>query len=337
VIAFAQQVRIEAKATGQISPPNIAIQRLIMKPADKVAMGHIIRIKDTLFVSIPDKRPIKLPYRLQPVISYDGSTIIQFGDRKLLDMPNHLDVYWIDTDGIEKARLVNYYSGDARLNISSDGYTAIGGTLFDKSSEASISVYSPEGKKIWETGIAKDRRVTQLFAAKDGNIVCALTTDKHKKLDKYQLNIYDKSGKLQFTIQDLGIIQRIVLLGDETKLFFQGQRNYGMIDAVSGSVLWKNSGTITLVSPYGASLSPNGKNLYILVVPSGEKRTGSYKWKFMIIDASTGKEIGSQTLPHIYPATWERIFESVTDDSATVLAGESRITISVGSEKGGRQ
>jgi len=336
-IAFAQELRIETIAPSQIAIPENVIQRLVIKSADKVQIGHFLRIKDTLLVALPGKKPIQLPYRLQPIVSYDGSTIIQYGDKTLLDLPKHLDVYWIDNDGKEKTGLVNHYSGDAQLDVSSDGYTAVGGTLLEKSRGASIGSYSPDGKKIWETGIAKNRRVSQLCAVRQGGAVVAVTTDSENKLEKHQLDIYGKSGSLQSVVEDLGIIQRVVLVGDESTLFFGGRDYHGMIDVASGLVLWKNPGKVTLASPYGASLSPDGKNLFLMAVQFEGKRTGLYHWKFMILDALTGKEIGSNVLPEKYPATWGRIFESVSDGSVTVLAGDSRITITVGSEKGGRK
>jgi hypothetical protein len=335
--ALSQDVRIESKKTSQLSLPENAIQRLVIQSADKTQIGNILRNKDTLLVSLPGRKIVKLPYRLQPVVSFDGSTIIQYGDKMLMDLPKHLDVYWIDNDGKEKAGLVNRYSGDARLDVSSDGYTAVGGILLDKPREATISLFSPDGNKIWETGVAKNRRVAQLFAAKLGRIVAAVTTDAEKKLEKFQLDIYGKSGSIQSVVKDLGIIQKVVLLGDDTKLFFQGREFHGMIDVASGRVIWKNQGKVTLVSPYGASLSPDGKKLFLMVVQPEGKRTGVYQWKFMVLDPSNGKEIGSQLLPDTYPATWERIFESVGDDTVSVLAGDSRITITVGSEKGGRK
>jgi len=337
MVVRGQQVRIETKATSQISLPKNAIQRLLVQSDGKILIGHILRSKDTLIVALPGKKLIRLPYRFQAIISYDGSTIIQYGDKMMLDLPKHLDVYWINNAGKEKAEVVNHYSGDTYLDMSSDGYTAIGGTLLDKSNESTISVYSPDGIKLWETKVANNRHVAQLNVTKLGSTVVVVTTDAQKKLDKHQLDIYDGSGKLQSEIKDLGIIQRVVIVGNETKLFFQGLEYYGMIDATSGRVLWKSSRKLTMVSPYGAALSPDGKKLFLVVVQPEGKRTGTYQWKFIITDASTGQEMGSQIITGKYPATWGRIFESVNDNSITVLASDARIIITVGSEKGGSQ
>jgi hypothetical protein len=247
----------------------------------------------------------------------------------MLDLPKHLDVYWINNDGKEKAVVINYYRGDAHLDISTDGYSALGGTLLDNASESAISVYSPDGLKLWETRVANNRNVAQLNITKLGNAVAVVTTDAQEKLEKHQIDIYNRSGNLQSEIKDNGIIQRVVVVGNESEIFFQGREYYGMIEAATGQILWKKSGKVTLVSPYGAALSPDGTKLFLVVVPPGEKRTGIYQWKFIIINASTGQELGSQILTEKYPATWERIFESVTDSSATLLAGNTQITISI--------
>ena len=336
-ILHGQVVSIQTRVLSQISLPKNAIQRLLVQSGEKIQIGHILQSKDTLIVELPGKKSVKLPYRLQPIISYNGSTIIQVGDKTMLDLPKHLDVYWINNDGKEKAVVANYYSGDARLDMSSDGYTGIGGTLLDKTSGSSISIYSPLGTKLWETMVANNRYVAQLNVTKLGSHVVIVTTDTLKKLDKHQIDIYDKSGNLTTEIKDIGIIQRIVFVGDESKFFFQGREYSGMVETASGQIIWKNTGKVTLVSPYGAALSPDGTKLFLVVVQPGERRTGFYQWKLIIINAVSGQEIGSQTLNEKYPATWGRIYESVTDSSVTLMAGNNHIAISITLDKGGQR
>ncbi len=336
-IAFAQELSIETKTLSQIATPENVIQRLLMKSTAGAQIGYLKRSDNTLIVALPGKRPVALPYRLPSIISYDGSTIIQFGDLTLLDEPQRFDLFWIDSEGKEKSRLVNYYAGDALLGVSTDGYTAVGGSLIEKPRKATISCYSPDGVKIWETALAQNQRVSQLYTAHQGNFVAAVTTDSEQWLKNHQINIYGKLGKLQSTVKDLGIIQRVVFLGDDSKLFFQGRNFHGMIDAASGRVIWKKSGKVTMVSPYGTSLSPDGKYLFLVVIGQEGRRREPYDWKFMILNASTGKEISSQMLPEKYPATWERIFESIGNDSVMILAGDSRITVTIIVKKGSSQ
>jgi hypothetical protein len=332
----AQELKVVTRPAEMVNTPGNRIQRILIRREDKVQAGQLLRIRDTLTLWFPDRKPVKLPYRLLPIVSYDGNTIIQYGDLGLLDEPQRLDLFWIDSTGKEKRNMVNYYGGEARLDVSTDGFTAVGGPLLEKSRQGSVSLFSADGEKIWETALTIGRRISQLYTARQGRYIAAVTTDSGEWLKKHQLDIYGRSGKLQSSVNDLGIIQRLVLVGDESKIFFQGRDFHGLIDAGTGRVLWKNPGKVTMVSPYGASLSPDGKRLFLVIIQQEGKRKSPYNWKFLTLDATSGKEITSQVLAEKYPATWERIYESVLDTSVTLLAGDSRVTISVGSERGGR-
>jgi len=331
----AQEITLEARRITQISVPQNAIRHMLIETATGVQPGYISEQEGITTVALPGKKEISLPFRLPQIISYDGSTIIQFGDPYLLDEPQRLDVFWIDSEGKEKNRLVNHYGGDARLDVSADGFTSVGGSLLERQGNSSVSCYSPDGKMIWETYLKERRHISQIYAGTKGSLIITVTTDPDHWLKDFRLDIYDRSGNQRSSIKDLGIIQRVVLIGNDRRIFFQGRESYGAIDGVSGKVLWRTPGKITMVSPYGASLSPDGRYLFTVVIGQEGRRSGPYHWKFVVLDISSGRIIGTQMLPDKYPATWERIFESVGNDSVTVIAGSSRINISIKTVKGG--
>ncbi|MCO6480331.1 MAG: hypothetical protein J5I94_27065 [Phaeodactylibacter sp.] len=265
-----------------------------------------------------------------PLVSADGSTIIQYGDLTFLDEPQRLDVYWIAKDGKVKNRLINYYGGEATVNLSADGYTAVGGPVIAQDQRPSISLFSPEGEKAWETSLEQGRRIAQLYPARQGSSVVAVSTDAEDWLEGHQLDIYGQSGNRQSVVRGLGIVQRAVLLGDETRLFFQGADSHGMIETGSGEVIWKKAGKVTMVSPHGAALSPDGKYLFLVVIqPEAGRRKSPYTWKLLILNPSTGNEINSLVLPEKYPATWDPVFDAVSNTGLSLRTGESIVVFTI--------
>jgi hypothetical protein len=336
-MANAQEVLVEARTTAQRPIPDNAVRRLMIRSADTVRIGHLLRIEDSYIVSLPLRTPVQLPFNLPPLISHDGNTIVQFGDLTLLDEPQRLDLYWIDDEGEVEASLVGYYGGEAVMDVSMDGFAVAGGPLLETPDQASISTFSPSGMKLWETRLEEDRRVSQVYPTRGGRHVVSVTTDRDRWLEEHELEIYGPAGRLESSLGNLGIIQRVVLVGDDELLFFQGRSYHGMIEVATGRVLWRNPGKITMVSPYAAALSPDGRRLFLVIIQQEGRRRGPYSWEFVILDASTGQAISSRLLPDQYPATWERIFESVTDTSVDVLAGVSRVTLTIRTERGGPQ
>ncbi len=328
-ILLAQELKFEIKTKPAVTAPENAIQHTLIQSADTNLLVHTLRIKDSLILLLPDKEPVIFPYRLQQLVSYDGSTIIQYGDKRMIDLPTHLDVHWIDQDGKEINSLINYFKGDARLIMSTDGYVAVGGSVFDTELRVAVGCYTPDGNSIWETDVPQNRRINKLYAASLGKSVIAITSHFEKWLEDHQFNIYNEIGVLQSIVRNLGILQHVVLLGDESKFFFQGRDYYGMIEIATGTVLWKKAGKVTMISPEAAALSPDGRYLYLVDAQIKGLRTGNYGWKLMLLDPYSGDEVSSFVLPEKYPANRNRIFKSVSNNGVILWAGESNITITL--------
>lgn len=330
IIIQAQDQKITVKLLSKepLLLPKGAIRRIIIRHDEQKLIGYLIREANKRLLSIPNRPQIELPYPLEVFVSLDGKTVLQFGDSLRLAHPERTDLYWINEGGEAIAQVVNHFSGDARLNISDDGFTAISGSLFGKPESRSLALFSPLGKRLWEKSLNSKRRIDQILVSPQGNFIITIATDREKWLENHRLEIWNKSGAHETAIDELGILQKFVILGSGKKVFIQGYDAYGIVDIPSRRLLWKRPGKIRMISPYGAVLSPDKTTLILLLAEFEGRRTGIYRWKILALNASTGEEFAHFYLPEQYPSTWERVFEKVTAREIKILAGKQRISYS---------
>ncbi len=331
VISYAQELNMDLKQRSVAKPPDNTIRRMLIQAGDSSRFGYVIANEGIVSVERPGKVRVQLPLKLPLMVSADGNTIIQYGDQVMLDEPVKKDIFWINDQGEIKKSVIDKYKGDAWIDVSSDGYTAIGGGLLEGGQNEAFSFYSPVGDLIFEGVIPQGRRISQIYPAGLGKGVVLISTNSEEWLEEFRLGIYNSSGRLVAEIGDLGIIQRLVLLND-SRFFFQGLDNYGVIDMSTGRILWKNPGKVTLASPNGAVLSPDGNTLYLAVIKIEGRKTGIYTWLLKAFDSHSGKEKLSYALPDKYPTNWEDIFRSVTDSGVVLSMEDKDITITL---KGG--
>ena len=124
--------------------------------------------------------------------------------------------------------------------------------------------------------------------------------------------------------------------GDGEKAFVQGYDTYGVVDIPSGELIWQRNEKIRMVSPYGATLSPDGKILFLMLADLKDRAEETYGWKSLALDSATGADMMLEYLPRKYPTTWDRIYEQVSASEIKILAGQQRITYSWEKKEGGR-
>ncbi len=316
--------------------PQGTIQRVLVQDDKKAASGSLVRTGDKLLLSLPDQPQLELPHLLETMVSLDGKTILQFGDEILLTHPLRTDLLWVDKKGKVIKQLVNYYGGNAGIAMSNDGYTAVAGKLVENPDNVMMALYSPLGMEVWKIPLQMDQRIAQMIVASGGQHVASIVTDHDKWLENHRLEIMDKNGRLSGTISGMGILQKIVLLGDGDKAFVQGYDAYGMVDIPTGELIWQRSGKIRMVSPYGATLSPDGQILFLMLADLKDRAEEAYGWKSLALDSATGGEMMVEYLPRKYPTTWDRIYEQVSASEIRILAGQQKITYSWEKKEGGR-
>jgi len=316
--------------------PQGAVQRVLVRDDKKAASGSLVRTADKLILSLPDKPQLELPRLMETMVSLDGKTILQFGDEIMLTHPVLTDLFWVDRNGKVIRQLVNYYGGNAGIAMSNDGYTAIAGKLLDDPETMMMALYSPLGEEVWNFPLQKDQRIAQMIVASGGQHVAAIVTDSDKWLENHRIEIMDRNGRRSGTISGMGILQKIVLLGDGEKAFVQGYDTYGVVDIPSGELIWQRKEKIRMVSPYGATLDPDGKILFLMLADLRDRAEETYGWKSLALDSVTGGEMMVEYLPRKYPTTWDRIYEQVSASEIRILAGQQKITYSWEKREGGR-
>lgn len=338
-VAAAQtpRVHVTIEKDEAIAPPGApSVQWLVTKQDDRARVGNVVRRDRKLAIVFAEGAPVELPRDLETQVSGDGKTIVQFGDETKLDLPRRTDVYWLDAKGAVVGSLVGRYAGNAVVSLSTDGYTAVGGKRLDKPSEVTLGLYSPQGKPVWEVRLAANERVAMAAVMPGGRSVVTVVTDGKRWLEDNRLTIHRERGAADAPVV-LGVVQKLVLLGDGQRAFVQGFDAFGVLDVAAKRLAWKRAGKIRMVSPHGAALAPDGRTLFLMLAGPKEKATqAEYRWILRALDAATGDEKGSLELPKPTPATWSHVFEDVTASHVKVLAGSSRVTLAWRQEGGDR-
>ena len=308
--------------------PEGAFQRVLIEREERILRGHIIREANNLFLDIADQPRLQLPQLLEVMVSQDGKTILQFGDEIRLTHPLRTDLFWVDQGGKTIEQVRDYFTGNAVIAMSEDGFTAIAGELYSKPDTMVLTLFSAMGEKLWEVQLEQDQRIGNLLVVPEGKYVVSLVTDRNDWLRNHQLQIRHDNGKRSMTISGNGILQKIVLVGDGNILFVQGLKGFGMIDLAMGDLMWWRDGEIRMISPYAAALSPNEAILFLLLADFQGKAEATYRWEFLVLEAASGSELLQEYLPEEYPSTWDQVFEQVTSDKIKILAGEQRLIYS---------
>jgi outer membrane protein assembly factor BamB len=271
--------------------------------------------------------PVKLPYKLSALVSANGRTILQYGDKKYHQHPDRIDLYFFDENGKEIKSIVDHFGPFANVVMAGDGHVAVAGTLFKDEELTGIGLYSPTGETRFQTQLADDRRANIAVPTSQGQRVAIFTTDKKDALAKHRLEILDGEGKQVAEHSDLGILQKAVAVADGSLFFIQAKGRFGLLNASDGTFLWKRNESLHLISPFGAVTDPEGKTLFLATAGWDGIPRARYRWRIEVRDVATGNKLAQFILPDAYPSSSERVFLNVTSAQIEVLAGDERIVL----------
>ena len=289
-------------------------------------------------VTMASGRVVQVPLPLLVMLSDDGRTLLQYGDALMRMHPLRTDLFWIGEDGKVLVSVQNRYEGDALLDMSSDGFTAVAAPPFFPAREAVnagkpepahiVELYSPEGKRILSEKLAQGLIVHHLHALSAGEGVVLVVAPKETPLEQNELQFLREKEPLRRVATEFGTLQKIVLLGKGDFVFIQGSNAHGIVELVTGKTRWRQVGKIRLVSPEGAAVGPDGKRLYLM---TGDRASPDalYHWTLSILDLENGKLLGQAKIDGSYRGTAEKVFESIKSDRVIFRAGDERIVVDV--------
>jgi hypothetical protein len=331
------KVKITLETEEAIKQPEGVVQRILLEREQKTTFAYL-HVKDKkLLLILPDTPQLELPKRLPTLVSLDGSAILQFGDEIQKMHPQQTNLFWLSQEGEVIEQVVDYFAGDTMISMSVDGFTAVAGKGIKDEAGVLFELYSPAGKKTWGVILAENQRVDSVVVSPEGKYATANITDSKAPLKDQKVEIRDEEGSIIATNTEIGIIHKIVLLESGDKAFVQGLKAYGLLKIPNGEFVWRRSGKVRLISPYGASLSPDGQILFLLMADFKGKSEPEYRWLLLALNASDGTTILEVTLPSKYSSTWDRVFEHVSSNEIKILAGDKRITYSWSKNDGGGQ
>lgn len=303
-------------------------------PQDRLAL--LVRKEGKMVMALPDGRWFALPRRLPLLVSADAKTLVQFGDEKELAHPRRMDVFWLDDSGRQTGELVEHFAGGSTLNLSADGFTAVAGRLLKDPAPGALEVFSPTGERLWDAPLGPRERVAQVELSAKGEFATAFVTDLEAWREDHRLVVWSADGERFEETDGPRILQKMVHFPAHERVFVQGKRSFGLFDIRSKRFLWKRPGTIVMVSPHAAVLSPDGSMLFVAHSLIQGRRTSVDPWVIIALDAATGAELSRQTLEKPYPATWDPVFGEPRDDGVTLFAGDDRFKLSWIEPQGGR-
>lgn len=299
-------------------------------------LALLLHEQGKMIMALPDGRRFALPRRLPLLVSADARIFAQFGDEKELAHPRRMNVFWLDDTGRQTGELVNHFAGDSTLNLSVDGFTAVAGRLLEDPSAGALEVFSPTGERLWDAPLAPRERVAQIEVSPKGEFATAFVTDAEALREDHRLVVWSEDGNRFDETGGPRILQKMVHFPAHGRIFVQGKPEFGLFDLRAKRFLWKQRGTIVMVSPQAAALSPDGSTLFIAHAEIQGRRTGVYPWVIIALDAATGAELSRRRLEKSYPATWDPVFGPPRQDGVTLFAGDDRFELSWIEPQGGR-
>jgi hypothetical protein len=139
----------------------------------------------------------------------------------------------------------------------------------------------------------------------------------------------DKNNEVK-TIDSLGIVQKIAVVGQSKALFVQGRDRHGLINLHDGNLAWTQPGNVRLISPSGASLSPDGALLFLLLADWSGKSQPAYPWRLKALDAADGQEVGMLAMPKPMVGSRADLFGRLSMDKVEIITDEDRLSVSIG-------
>lgn len=322
------EIRLQLIEESDLKLPTQVVKPIFFKKDQRVVQGHLELSKNKLKMVVPGRPSVELPYSLETLISEDGETMLQYGDESDMSHPTRTNLFWLDHNGRIKARTLNYYIERAFVSMSDDGFTIVAGGLFGNREQNACGLYSPTGEKIWEFILSDGQRAAKVTVGPEGKHSILVTTDAVDWLNDHQIHILNSKGEMQNSFNNFKIIQKMTIVDKGQHLFVQGYDQYGLIRISDGNLLWIKKGKIRMISPFGAKMSPDGESLFILLADFDGKPKQKYRWNLVVHNTTDGSKIHSSWLPNKYPSTWNRVFEQISSDRLTILAGQKRFDYS---------
>lgn len=312
------QLQIVERETDD--PP--ARQPLQYRPLPRdLDLSQRLRATERPRVTMADGKVVMLPLKLSFTVSSDRRTVLQHGDALMRMHPVRTDLFWINEDGTVGKEVRNRFDGNARLDMSQDGFTVVAGNeLFEPDDDPVapiVDLYSPRGNRIWSIRLDTGTAVSLVRALTRGRGAVIVTNPKADPLSDNRLLILRERGVEQAENAGFGVLQKIVPLVPTHLVFVQGTAAFGVIQTDDGAVLWSEPERIRLVGPMAAVADAKATSLYLA---TGE-RIGTdtlYRWTITVFDLSSGQGRGQIQLEGAFPGTADEVFTEVKRDSVTV-------------------
>ena len=116
---------ITQETVAEVSPVDRRVRRIVIERgaqtkegAQPTELGTLRMEAERPVVLRPDRPQVALPYRLDTLVSRDGSTILQYGDEVERIHQFRTDLHWLNAQGQEIGSLVNHYAGRAPVSYT---------------------------------------------------------------------------------------------------------------------------------------------------------------------------------------------------------------------------
>lgn len=311
-----KNVQLELLSQTMLKVPTTYDAKFFVKENNQIVSSYFNFNAKCLTSETPSSDSIILPLHLDVLVSADGKTMLQYGERGTRFHPSVTDLYWVNENGESIRQIENRYKNNAIVKMSSDGFVAICGSPIFKGPDV-ITVYNPQGLESWTRNMEGNRRVADMIISNSGNSIALITTDNENWLEGHRLEIIKQEGQ-DVSIANNGILQKMKFIGNQEDVFVQAYDSYFLADQAFGEIKWKRNEKIRMASPSGVVASNNNQNIILAVVDWKGTTSEKYDWIIKTLDYTNGANTGEVRLPAAHASTWDNVFKEILSDKITI-------------------
>ena len=159
--------------------------------------------------------------------------------------------------------------------------------------------------------------------------MAAVICNAKNPLKDHRILILDGKNNEVKRINNLSLVQKMVVVGQSKALFIQGRDRHGLINLSDGTVAWTQPGNVRLISPSGASLSPDGSLLFLLLADWDGRSKPAYSWRLQSLEATDGQVLSVMDMPKPMAGTRANLFGKIDADKVEIITDTEQLSISI--------
>ncbi len=213
-------------------------------------------------------------------------------------------------------------------------YNHINNRLFTFAPNSYLTLYAPNGEKLWEKKI--DNKYRSNYSILIDNYISTIALlHKHNKSKKARLTVFNQDGSIRFEHNSLATRASHYFLANDQYIAIHGLNGLWLLDSNSGKLLWENKTPLIFYQKnhYNrfAGIDTNPQNEIIILVTKGKyisqkqsEITHYHDW-IQLLDIKTGEVVFKYNLGEaVYPHNTIVKMVEIIDDKHFKINGKNK-------------